>query len=343
VAENLGLSRSAVARLAGVSPRTVTNVVNGYAHVSPETRQRVQDAIDALGYRTNAAARTLRTGRTGVIGLVVPAIDQPYFAALARSVIAQAAAEGYTVVVEQTEGDPDRERVLLRGGPIGAMFDGLIISPLALTSADLQEAGTRQDPVVLLGERTVAVPLDRVVFDNVAAARQATEHLIAQGRRRIAAIGIQVPDEGGTASLRKAGFIQALKAAGLPIPDDYLRRVETVTRASGREQMAQLLKCQPRPDAVFCFTDLLAIGALRACFEAGVMVPDEVAIIGFDDIEESAYTNPSLSTVRPDLDEIARLAFGSLLSRITNNAAGPREAAELVAPYQLVIRESTGG
>lgn len=337
------LSRADVARMAGVSPRTVSNVVNGYAHVSPETRKKVQTVIDALGYRANAAARTLRTGRTGIIGLVVPALDQPYFAGLTRAIIREAGASGYTVVVDQTEGDRERERALLRGGPLGAVFDGLILSPLALTPEDLLDSGNRGDPVVLLGEREVRAAFDHVLIDNVAAAREATEHLIAIGRRHLAAIGLQEPDDGHTSSLRKAGFLEAVAAAGRRVELQHLRRVDKVLRASGYEQMLELLDCDPRPDAVFCFTDLMAVGALRACYVRGVKVPDEVAIIGFDDVEEASFTAPSLSTVRPDIDAIARIAVARLLARIEGGDGAPGAAEAFTVAHELVVRESTAG
>ncbi|RMI08940.1 LacI family DNA-binding transcriptional regulator [Cellulomonas triticagri] len=327
-----------VARVAGVSPRTVSNVVNGYQHVAPHTRARVQAVIDELGYRTNAAARTLRTGRTGLLGLVLPALDQPYFAELARAVVREATAVGFTVVVDQTDGDPDRERELLLRGPRGAAFDALVLSPLALTAEDLLRAEPGR-PVVLLGERTVGTTADHVHIDNVAAAREATAHLIAGGRRRIAAIGLQDAHE-QTAAQRAEGFRRALADAGLPVDPALLRHVPSYERAHGHAAMSALLTNAEPPDAVFCFSDLLASGALRACLERGVRVPEGVAVLGFDDVEEVRYLTPSLSTVRPDREAIARAAVARVVARLDGGEA-EAPAHDITVPHALVLREST--
>ncbi|MBM0259289.1 LacI family DNA-binding transcriptional regulator, partial [Micromonospora sp. 4G55] len=164
-----------VAERAGVSVKTVSNVVNGYLHVRPDTRARVEEAIAELNYRPNLSARNLRKGRTGVIALAVPELDIPYFAELARHVVTAAAERGWTVLIDQTGGGAERERVAAAG--IGDhMIDGLILSPLALTAEDL--AGLDGTPMVLLGERVDHGPADHVAIDNVAAAREITAHLV---------------------------------------------------------------------------------------------------------------------------------------------------------------------
>jgi DNA-binding LacI/PurR family transcriptional regulator len=328
-----------VARAAGVSPRTVSNVVTGYPHVAPRTRAHVQSVIDRLGYRANAAARSLRTGRTGLLGLVVPALDQPYFAELARAVVREATGAGFTVVVDQTDGDPDRERELLLRGPRGALFDGLVLSPLSLTPDDLAAADPDR-PVVLLGERTVPTSFDHVHIDNVAAARDATAHLVATGRRRIAAIGLEPGAAARTGPQREAGYRAALAEAGLPADPRLMRYVDAYERSAGFAAMSALLDEDPRPDAVFCFTDVLAAGALRACLTRGVRVPEDIALMGFDDVEEARFATPSLSSVRPDRDAIARAAVGRLVTRVQlGDAAGP--AQDVTVPHAVVGREST--
>ncbi|WP_279581077.1 LacI family DNA-binding transcriptional regulator [Fodinicola feengrottensis] len=157
-----------VAKLAGVSVRTVSNVVNGFHHVAPQTRARVQEVLDRVGYQPNLMARTLRSGRSGMIALVVPEIDVPYFAELTRSIIGQAEAYGYTVVVDQTDGDAAREREVVLGGARAALFDGLILSPVSITVDDLRQRSG--GPVVLLGEQIVDGGFDHIMIDNVAAA-----------------------------------------------------------------------------------------------------------------------------------------------------------------------------
>lgn len=324
-----------VAERAGVSVKTVSNVVNGYQHVRPDTRARVEQAIAELNYRPNLSARNLRKGRTGVIALAVPELDIPYFAELARHVVTAAAAHGWTVLIDQTGGGPEQERKAASG--IGDhMIDGLIFSPLALTADDL--AGLDGMPMVLLGERVDHGPADHVMIDNVAAAREITNHLIGLGRRRIAAIGCQRTPEGASARLRLAGYAAALAEAGIGYDERLVAPAPAWHRADGAVAVRHLLATGVRPDAVFCFNDTLALGALRALHEAGLRVPEDVAVAGFDDIEDGRFSIPTLSTVSPDKEGIARLAVDLLATRLsTDRDAPPRE---LVAPYRLALRES---
>jgi LacI family transcriptional regulator, repressor for deo operon, udp, cdd, tsx, nupC, and nupG len=326
-----------VAERAGVSVRTVSNVVNDFPQVAPQTRARVQLALDELGYQPNAAARTLRQGRSGLIALVLPELDVPYFAELTRAVIQEAAAAGYTVVVDQTDGDPVRERELVMRGNRAAMFDGLIFNPLALGDADLRDRPS-STPVVLLGERVVQGGLDHIMIDNVAAAQLATEHLIELGRHRIAAIGDQSEESRQTGRLRTQGYQAALRAAGLEIEPQLIRSTTFFHRADGAAAMADLLALPNPPDAVFCYNDLLALGALRTILSHGLRVPEDIALVGFDDIEDGRYSTPSLTTISPDKAQIARHAVELLLRRLDGDET---PAVELPADYRLIIREST--
>jgi len=328
-----------VAERAGVSVRTVSNVVNDFPQVATETRARVQRALDELGYQPNAVARTLRRGRSGLIALVLPELDVPYFAELTRAVIEQAAAAGYTVVVDQTDGDPIRERELVMRGSRAAMFDGLIFNPLALGDADLRDRPS-STPVVLLGERVVQGGLDHIMIDNVSAAELATQHLITLGRRRIAAIGDQSDESRQTGRLRTQGYQGALRAAGMEVVPELIRPTEFFHRADGAAAMADLLALPNPPDAVFCYNDLLALGALRTILSRGLRVPEDIALVGFDDIEDGRYSTPSLTTIRPDKTQIAKHAVQLLLNRLDGDESPP---AELPADYDLVVRESTTG
>lgn len=327
-----------VAARAGVSVRTVSNVVNDFPQVAPATRARVQHALDELGYQPNAVARTLRRGRSGLIALVLPELDVPYFAELTRAVIEQAVAAGYTVVVDQTDGDPVRERELVMRGNRAAMFDGLIFNPLALGDADLRDRPS-STPVVLLGERVVQGGLDHIMIDNVGAAERATRHLIELGRQRIAAIGDQSDESRQTGRLRTQGYQSALRAAGLEVNPDLIRPTEFFHRADGAAAMADLLALPEPPDAVFCYNDLLALGALRTILSRGLRVPEDIALVGFDDIEDGRYSTPSLTTIRPDKTQIAERAVTQLLRRLGGDNS---PAVELAADYDLVVRESTG-
>lgn len=325
-----------VAQRAGVSVKTVSNVVNGYVHVSPQTRARVEKALAELNYRPNLSARNLRKGRTGVIALAVPELDLPYFAELTRHVVNAAARHGWTVLVDQTGGSREQERIVA-AGIRDHLIDGLVFSPLALTADDL-ETLAEGTPMVLLGERVRHGPADHVVIDNVEASRRMVRHLTAQGRRRIAAIGAQRTAEGVSARLRLQGYRAALEAAGLPYHEHLVAPAASWHRADGASAMRTLLGSGARPDAVFCFNDTLALGAIRALHEAGLRVPQDVAVAGFDDIEDGRFSIPTLTTVAPDKEQIAQLAV-ELLAELIN---GDREATarEVTASYRLELRES---
>jgi DNA-binding LacI/PurR family transcriptional regulator len=324
-----------VAEAAGVSVKTVSNVVNGYVHVKPRTRAKVESALTKLGYVPNHTARGLRTGRSGVVALAVPELDVPYFAELTRYIVGAASEHGWTVLVDQTDAQLEREQLVAQGIR-GGLIDGIIFSPLALSS---EELGKRRDttPMVLLGERAIAGPCDHVGIDNVAAARDAVLHLVDIGRRRIAAIGAQ-PRGMMTAELRMRGYRAGLRRADLPFDRALVARTNLFHRVDGAEAMRKLLSLPEPPDAVVCFNDLLALGAVRVLHEFGLRAPDDVAIVGFDDIEEGRYSVPSLTTIAPSKEQIARVAVSLLADRI----AGSRAAPKLVhADYHLEIREST--
>ncbi|MFI6824763.1 LacI family DNA-binding transcriptional regulator [Micromonospora sp. NPDC050187] len=327
-----------VAEKAGVSVKTVSNVVNGYQHVRPATRARVEQAIAELNYRPNLSARNLRKGRTGVIALAVPELDIPYFAELARHVVVAAAGQGWTVLIDQTGGSREQERAAASG--IGDhLIDGLIFSPLALTAEDL--TGLDGTPMVLLGERVDHGPADHVMIDNVTASRQITAHLAGLGRRRIAAIGAQRTVEGASARLRLAGYRAALTDAGLGYDERLVAPAPVWHRADGAAAMRNLLASGVRPDAVFCFNDTLALGALRALHEHGLRAPEDVAVAGFDDIEDGRFSMPTLSTIAPDKERIGRLAVELLVGRIEGDRDAPPRT--VTAPYRLELRESTLG
>jgi DNA-binding LacI/PurR family transcriptional regulator len=325
-----------VAERAGVSVKTVSNVVNGYPHVRPDTRAKVEEAIAALEYRPNLSARNLRRGRTGIIALAVPEIGLPYFAELARHVVDAAAKHDWTVLIDQTNGSAEQERTVALGIR-DHLIDGIIFSPLALTAADLATDSERA-PMVLLGERVHHGPADHVAIDNIAAARDMTAHLISLGRRRIAAIGAQHTAEGVTARLRLAGYTAALTAAGLPVDETLIVPASAWHRTEGAAGMRALLATGARPDAVFCFNDTLALGALRALHEAGLRVPDDVAVAGFDGIEDGRFSVPTLTTIAPDKERLAQVAVELLAARLAGPDGAPPQ--ERLVDYELRRGES---
>ncbi|MEV0618407.1 LacI family DNA-binding transcriptional regulator [Nonomuraea sp. NPDC050404] len=332
-----------VAVRAGVSIKTVSNVVRGVPQVSDATRERVTRAVRELGYRPNPSARRLRTGRSGLIALAVPDLVTPYFAELAQHVRAEAVELGLTVLIEETMGDATEE-LRLATGVGAALLDGVILSPLHASLDELAPVADRF-PLVLLGERSYErdqVAADHVLIDNIAAAREATAHLAGLGRRRIAAIGVKA-HSGATSRQRLEGFQRALHEAGLTYDPRLVPLVELFDRHNGLLAMRALMALPPdvRPDAVFCFSDLLAAGALRALYEAGLDIPGQVAVASIDGSEEALYSTPSLTSVVPDKAAIAAMAVRSLAARIRSEEPLPFEVH--LAPHRLVVRESTDG
>ena len=325
-----------VAERAGVSVKTASNVINNYPHIKPSTRARVEAAIQELHYRPNVSARQLKYGRAGFLALAVPQMDAPFFAELSAKISEHAATLGYLMLLETTRAEPAAERLVL-DGMRSHVIDGLIFSPLALTA---DEIANRADdlPMVLLGERAIPPGYDHVAVDSVAAAEAVTEHLISLGRRRIAAIGRESVE--GTASVRLQGYRQALQRAGIAYDADLVLGVARYERADGKTAMETLLGLPEPPDAVFCFNDLMAVGALRACAEADVAVPEQIAVAGFDDIAEGRFHSPSLTTIAADLDVLSEEALRLLLLRVGGEKP---PAASVKVPWTLQIRESTIG
>lgn len=325
-----------VAELAGVSVKTASNVLNNYPHIKPTTRARVEAAMAELHYRPNISARNLKHGRAGFLALAVPAMDSPYFAQLAAIITARASDLGYILLLDSTRASADAERIVLNGVR-SHVIDGVIFSPLALSAQEIKD---RADdlPMVLLGERAIPTGIDHVGADSVRAADAVTQHLIDLGRDRVAAIGLERSQ--GTASVRLRGYKRALKKAGVPFEPALGIRVSHWERADGYQAMQTLLALPKPPDAVFCFNDLLAFGAMRACVEAGVRIPEDIAIAGFDNVAETAYSNPTLTTVAVDLATLADEALRLLIARI-DGSADPVE--QLKVPWQIKIRESTVG
>lgn len=327
-----------VARLAGVSIKTVSNVIHDYPHIRPTTRAKVEKAIAELDYTPNLTARNLRSGRTGAIALAVPDLSLSYFAELAAAVIAAAERAGVVVLVEQTGGDRDREFDLLRSPRLG-LTDGLIFSPLGMGQDDVDRL--RVDyPLVVLGERVFDGPADHVTMRNVEAARAATEYLVSLGHRRIAVIGAHADEVIGSAGLRLRGYREALENVGIAFDPELIGYTDTWHRSDGAQSMSELLARGVRFDAVFGLNDTLALGAMRVLQVSGRNVPGAVSVMGFDNLDETTYSLPSLTTIDPGREWIAEQAVATLLGRIADRA--DEAAPELfLADFRIVEREST--
>jgi len=325
-----------VALRAGVSIKTVSNVVNGAPHVRDETRERVLAVIERIGYQVNASARNLRKGRKGLVGLVVPWLSRPYFAELASAFMEVAEERGLVVVIEQTGGDRARELDVLHG-PRRSITDGLVFSPQALSQEDEPEIPD-QAPLVLLGERVFSPRVDHVTMRNVQAARAVVAYLLRRGRKRIALVGAHADDPDGPWALRTQGYLDGLAGAGVAAVPELIAEAQQWSLADGAAAMARLLESGQKFDAVFCLNDALAIGAAHALQLRGVRIPDDVAVVGFDDIEETRYTTPTLTSVHFDRADMSRAALDLLEARIEGSAGTPRLVE---AQFRIEERGST--
>ncbi|MGC0274263.1 LacI family DNA-binding transcriptional regulator [Pseudactinotalea sp. Z1739] len=340
-----------VAALANVSWKTVSNVVNESAPVRPQTRARVEAAIAELGYRPTLSGRYLRQGRSRILGLAVADLRLPYFSDLAHAVIEAAGKRDYTVLIEETLAEVEQERHAADGFGVH-LLDGLIYSPQSLDPEEIRRSGTTL-PTVVLGEHGLAeltrdLALDRVLIDNVAAAREATQHLLDTGRRAIVFLGADPhpdPDPphdqrrgsaSGAGSLRRDGYLEAIGNAMTPT----ILPTTVYSRATGYDGISTFLAKSGTDhlDAIFCANDQLAIGVMAALREAGLRVPEDVAVLGWDGSEEGRFANPSLTSVTPDLQALSELAVDLLLDRI-EGSAGPGKVH--VLPHQIHVRDST--
>ncbi|MFC0673146.1 LacI family DNA-binding transcriptional regulator [Brachybacterium hainanense] len=335
----MAVTMADVARRAGVSPKTVSNVLGDrYPYIRPETRSRVLAAVEELGYRLNTSARALRTNRTGVIGLALPEMRAPYFAELADEVSRAAREVGLRVVVENIEPEPhvavDHMAFARTQG-----LDGALIAPA--TRADVAlESAPAGFPLVVLGDRRLEDDVDQVFLANAQGARLAVEHLLAIGRTRIALLGADPDQLIGNAAERTAAYRAVLDEHGLAEDPTLLIACPGWTSAAGAEALAQALHAGLQLDAVLALTDSLALGALWALDQAGLGVPDEVSVIGFDGIDDGRFSVPALSTVAVDRHRTARAAVDLLARRLAQPDADlPPAAIEIET--ELIVRDSS--
>ncbi|TWD83974.1 LacI family transcriptional regulator [Kribbella amoyensis] len=328
-----------VAERAGVSVKTVSNVVNGYQHVSPALRAKVTVALEELGYRPNLSARTLRRGRSGMIALALPSVRGPYFSELAHLIVREAEQHELTVLIDCTYGDLTREQTVAEGFRT-QLIDGMILCPWQLGATDLRR---REDttPLVLLGER-VSNGVDSVAVDSRAVGEAATEHLLSIGRQRIGVLRSLPSNTGGVVSkIRLDGYKRALAAAGLEFDPALVVDVDRPHGVDPRVATDALLDLPEPIDAIFCFNDELALVAMRRLYEQGYRVPDDIAVIGVDGIAAGATITPTLSTIVPDKQQIAAEAVRMLVERIEGDSAAARRRVK--AGFTLLPRESTMG
>jgi DNA-binding LacI/PurR family transcriptional regulator len=323
-----------VARLAGVSTATVSRALNGTGQIAASTRAAIEAAVEELGYRPNTIARSLVTKSTQTIALLLPDITNPFYAALVSGIQQTALAHGWTMLLCTTESDPEREehylRVLRAKQVDGALVDGLVLPSDRI--AQIVEDGL---PIVCLDRDIDSRSIPLVQVDNRLGGRLATEHLVGLGHTRIA--HVTGAGELGISDARLAGYRDALADARIPVDFDLVEEGR-FTDEGGHDAARKLLEREPELTAIFAANDLSALGVMNAVAETGRRVPDDVSVVGFDDLHLSAYTAPPLTTVRQPAVEIATLATEILIGLTKGRQT--EEMRHLLEP-ELVVRGST--
>ena len=335
---------SDVARAAGVSVMTVSNVINGRPRVGPDTRLRVLNLIDELGYQVNLTARSLRAGQTNTIALIVPAFDHAYFGELAARVSKAVEATGRHLALEQTGASPDAELAAVSIARLQT-YDGVLLSVVGLDTAEVDLLHPNV-PIVLLGERLLPERFDHVSMGNVDGARLATQHLLTTGSGRVAVLG-GTHEQGlsGMTQMRTAGWRTAHQDLGREPDPALIIEVGSQDMREARDATAAFIASGVPFDRIFASTDAVAIGARSALATAGLRVPQDVQVIGFDNLPIGEFITPSLSCVDPGHDFMVAEAMRLLTRNIANHGLPsdePRPAPEhVIGPARLILRGST--
>lgn len=320
-----------VARAAGVSTATVSRVINRHPSVRDETRQRVEAAMQSLGYRLTVAARSLRTAQTRMVLALVPDVANPYYAEIVRGLGAAAREHDYELLLCDSGVSEARERAVARM-LTRHMYDGVVCLDPYTTQRLVSEevAGL---PWVACSEFVPGGPIPHVSIDHRLAAKDAVLYLLGRGHRRIALIN---SDERYLyAQQRRDGYLEALREAGLAIRDDYLQVVGGIEHPLGELGVRRLLALDPPPTAVFAVSDTLAVGAIKAALASGRQVPGDLAVVGFDDVPLASIFEPSLTTVGQPRHALGRQAMQVLLQRMAGEPA-----ASVTLAHTLVVRQS---
>ncbi len=328
-----------VAHLAGVSIATVSRCINSPEKVTERTRLKVQQAIDDTGYLPNALARNFRRGRTNIVLVAVPSIGEPFFASIMRGVNDCAAASGYSVIIEEVHmqpADSEKDGVAF----VARQADGVVLL-CNIPSQELgilRSANQKRLPIIVGFEATSPTLADcsSVHVDNANAAKAATEHLIELGHRRIAMIS--GTEQLGLTIDRESGYREAMSAADLPVADGWV--VDGCLSIGGAQGATQRLLSHPHPPtAIFAASDEMAFGCLHEIKAAGMRVPDDMSVVGFDDIRYAAVADPPLTTIRQPTEQIGARAMQLLFAEIDGKSdAG---AVSEVLPFELIVRSST--
>jgi LacI family transcriptional regulator len=328
-------SIQSVAAAAGVSVTTVSHALSGKRAVSTETRARILKAVEEQNYRPNMVARGLRSRRTQSVALLLVDIANPYYPAVARSVHDVLVAEGYVSFIGNTDGDAATERRLL-AEMVARGVDGIVMQPMALSAAEVRKIVGPTAPLVITTTEEGDMPADSVLTDDVRGLTEAVDHLVGKNIQDLGFIGGLVGPSAGP--LRVDTFRAAVAAGGARVRDDWIEYA-SFTRDGGAAAAARLLARADRPRAILCANDLIAIGAMQAARQTGLLVPDDVAIVGFDNIDTASLVMPALTTIDNPASAVGEACAQTILWRVENGPDAPYRRT--VLPTHLVTRQST--
>lgn len=324
-----------VARLAGVSTTTVSHFINGTRYVSDDLRARVEKAIAELGYRPNSLARGLRKGESKTIGLIVPDNSNPFFAEILRSIENIGYANGYSVILCNSDGDIEKE-ITYTELLFAKQVDGIIFITTNNSCEHLQQLTNNGIPIIVIDRDIPLKGTDVLLVDNFQGGYEATRYLIELGHRQIACI--TGPSLLTPSAERVNGYRQALAQAGIAENPEWIVAGDFQFQG-GENGIEKLLRLENRPTAVFTCNDLMALGVLRGLRKTSLSVPDDLSLVGFDDIPLASVVSPSLTTIAQPILKISELAIELLINRIQNKN-NEFEEKHIVLPTQIVIRES---
>ena len=325
-----------VARLAGVAPITVSRVINNSGYISDETQERVKAAITQLGYVPNTLARSLRSRQTSMLALVLTDITNPFWTTVARGVEDAASDAGFNLILCNTdESDEEQDRYL--HALLQKQVDGVLLVPAHNRPEPVQFIRRQNVPVVILDRRLEGQATDVVRCDSTTGAHELTSLLVSLGHCQIAAL--VGPQGVSTAEDRALGYRQALQEASLPCKVDQVIYGE-FTIESGYAMTCQALALNPQPTALFAGNNFIAIGALKALRDAGLRVPEDVAVVGFDDLPATMVVEPFLTVAAQPAYEMGKRATELLLARLAGRA--PEGYQEIILPTELIVRRSSG-
>jgi len=322
-----------VAKAAKVSISTVSHVINGTRYVSPDTRERVLQAIDTLNYKHNRLASSLRNRKTFTIGVLLPNSANPYFAEVLAGIEEATYAQNYNIILGNATDDPEREQTYLNV-LLSRQVDGILLISTGAFEDSIALLAANNTPVVMVDRSADLSGIDEIFTDNQAGGRLATEYLLNLGHERIGCI--TGPSFLTPSAKRVQGHLDAYAAAHLPHNSDWIVTGD-FQHSGGYDAACKLLALDPQPTAIFACNDLMAVGAISAVHQAGLHVPQDISVVGYDDIPLASYATPRLTTVAQPAREIGHLAVKRLLQRLTNPDLPPRHEK---LPIKLIERDS---